>query len=225
MNFLQICQRTARESGLSSSVGSTVGQSGESQLIVDWCQQAWHDIQQAADWVWLQSDFSFTTSADQWAYLPTEIGLTRFKRWMPGTFRIYKTSSGQGTEQYLMGEDWPLFRDTYRFGAMASQTGYPSHFSIRPEDQAIVLGAVPDAQYTVSGRYLKSPETISGNSTVPTGMPEEFHMLIVWRALIEYGGYDAAAEVVARARGNYRSMYMKMAEQSLPQISLGGALA
>jgi hypothetical protein len=34
-------------------------------------------------------------------------------------------------------------------------------------------------------------------------IPTRFHNLIVWRALAEYGGFDAASEVFTRADRNY----------------------
>ncbi len=225
MTFLELCERAAVECGSSSVPTSVVSQSGEAQRFVNWVSQSWMDIQQAARWDWLQDDFSFQTTASDGDYTPTQAGITRFKTWVPDTFRIYLTADGQATEQYLIEQDWDWFRDVYLFGGQASQTGRPTQYAIRPHDRAIVLGDKPNGIYTVTGRYWKSAQTLAADADEPEGIPEEFQMLIVYRAMLKYAGYESAAEVLATARGEYRTMMMRMTEQCLPRLTLGATLA
>jgi hypothetical protein len=56
VNFLQICQKTALESGVSGTLSTTAGQIGSLGRIVSWCADAWIELQSLHDdWSWMRS--------------------------------------------------------------------------------------------------------------------------------------------------------------------------
>ena len=52
-------------------------------------------------------------------------------------------------------------------------------------------------------------------------LPARFHNLIGWRALREYGGFDAASEVYQRAEQNYSMGFSALAQSQLPRPGFG----
>src|SRR3990167_2151204 len=160
--FLQICQNVSRECDISG--GDTVptavtSQSGELQKVVKWVEQAWKELQEKSlDWRWMRSGFTVQTVAgtDSYAYgsvtdTLTVAAITRFSHWRISDDRdppkIYLTSSGVGTEGWLIYLDWDEFKWLYRKGTQ--NNGYPAHVTIDPQNN-IVLGPKPDGIYTVT---------------------------------------------------------------------------
>ena len=60
---------------------------------------------------------------------------------------------------------------------------------------------------------------------MPLGLPVRFHMLIVYRAMMKYGGYEAASEVMERGATENARMYAQLLSVRAPRMSFGGALA
>ena len=79
MNFLQICQRTARECSITGAINvpsTVVNQSGELRKIVDWCASAYLEIcNDKQNWKFLRSRFSLPTVAGKEEY-PIEESVT-----------------------------------------------------------------------------------------------------------------------------------------------------
>lgn len=228
MNFLQLSQRLRQEAGLTGSGPTTVvGQTGISKQIVDWINTAYIDIlSQHTYWHFMQDDFSFDLVASQRAYSITETGVTDLKNWKVndyGSFRIYLTSAGITNEQYLYPILWDDYRQMYLYGATRTAEGFPSYFSVQP-DKGLNFYLVPDSIYTVTGEYFKKPAELAADADEPL-IPDEFHMLIVWRALMLYAGFDAANEKYALGKNEYTKMLMRLEIDQLPQMTFGAPLA
>jgi len=202
LTYLQLVNRARQEGGVSgatlSSLGGTISQ--ETQRFKDWVNEAWREIQtHCASWDFMRSDFAFNTTAAVQGYAAASLSptpLTSFRNWKRDSFRAYLTATGAGDEGDLSFMDWEMFRDYYLFGNQRTVTGRPTFFSVKP-DKSLVIGPVPDAIYTVNGEYFRQAADLAGDTDVP-GITEEYHMLIVWRALRAYGLYESASEVVLR---------------------------
>jgi hypothetical protein len=224
MNFLELAKRLRQEAGLSGTGPSAVtGQTGESKRIVDWISEAWNQIQLSRkNWLWMRGSFSFSTSADDEDYTPAEAGIAaRFSMWDPHTLSIYRTASGLGSELPLPYLDYNTFIRIYHVGPRV--TGMPVCFTIG-NDRRLLLGPKPDGDYTVSGEYWRSIQTLSADSDEPE-MPAEYHMLIVFLALELYGLYDAAPEVIANAKSRQRFYRRALENNQLPMIEGADPLA
>lgn len=211
MNLLELAQETRERCGMQGAEGSpstVVSQTGEMKRLVNWVIDAWVDVQRQHAWNFMVGDFSFNTVAGTYVYPEAQCGLeanTSLSIWLPDTFRYYLTSAGASGEQYMSEWDYDEFRDVYEF--QLGQSGPPSEFAIRRKDRAILLGPNPDAVYTVRGQYRKAAERMAiADASEPTGLPEEFHLLIVHRARMKYAAYEAAPEVMEDARAEYKSM-------------------
>lgn len=219
MNFLELAQMVRQEAGVSGTGPSiTTGQTGEMKRIVDWTNNAWRKIQlKKQAWRWMRKSASCQTVIGTGSYPPRTSGgfnLARFDRWYSKTFRIYTTAIGLSDEQFLVPMKWDDFRDTYLVGTR--QTGRPLHYSIGP-DEAVYLGPVPSAIFTLVGDYKASVQKLVVNADIPE-MPEDFHMLIVWGALMSYGRYEAATEIYADAQNNYDEEMVLLENSQLPTV-------
>lgn len=230
MTRLQIVQRLREKiGGAGTGPTTTIGQTGESLRQVNWCDEAWLEIQAKSEqWAWMRNSFSFPTTSGKSAYLPTatagEALISDFSSWHDDTFRIYLTATGRSDEQFLVPWDYKDWRDTYNFNVQSTQLARPMVWAERPADRAILLGNTPDAIYTVTGEYQSVPTALTVDASVP-GLPAKYHMLIVYKAMMFAGSYDAAQEVYAEGRDSYDRMMTMLEADQLEQIHFGDPLA
>lgn len=209
MTFLQLCQKLAREVGASpaGNLPSIVtGQTGGLLQIVNWVAEAWNDIQLKEDWEWMRHGFTFETTIDDDTYPYSAISdatasaaITRFARWhlydAESPPKIYLTSAGIGTQTDLSPVTWEYFSRLYRTGTQAP--GHPAHIAVDPQKN-LVIGPKPNAAFTITGEYYRSPQTLAVDGDTPE-MPTRFHDLIFYKAMEKYAYYESAQEILARA--------------------------
>lgn len=234
MNFLALCQRTREKCGISGVGPSTVlNQTGEMLRVVNWVNEAWVDIQNAQpSWDWMRSEFSLPTVANKQAYAPvtdatildtvTGTPITAFNSWRPETLRVYDPALGLANEQFMLPWDYDRFRNFY--GYAVQPPGRPVCFSIRPRDKALLLGNTPDGVYTVRGEYQRDAQPMAADTDVPS-LPSEYHMAIVYGAMMKYASYESAPEVFADGDRNYRNTMFKLSINQLGPMNAGPALA
>jgi hypothetical protein len=226
--FLQLCQDLRREAGISGTdtmPAAVTGQTGEMKRIVEWIKRAYRDIQNLhPNWNFLSTEFTFQTIASTSTYTKSSVGLTELGTWAPETFRAYLTSTGVADEQELIyWENWHEFRDAYLIGPSRSNSGRPTAFAIKP-DKSIVFWPTPSAAYTIVGEYFKRAQELAANADEPL-FPQEFHDLLVWRAIVFYASHEAAPEVHAHGKIEYKRLLGGLRRDQLPGIKLGGAMA
>ena len=187
MNYLQICQRLAFESGTVQSKTLPASVTGQTALrllhVIDDAATAYNDIQNLhSNWRWLEGEFTGTLSASTARYTASgSFSLTRFAEWIHDSPRkrimsIYKVSLGVSDEGVLTFMPWDLWRETYDRGTQTDDR--PTHWTISPANEFCV-GPAPDVAYTLKGLYRKGPQTLAADSDEPE-MPSRFHNMI-WR--------------------------------------------
>ena len=229
MNFLQLVQRLRKECGVSGNgPTSVVGQTGTLDLLVNWTNSAWSEIQGLHDnWDFMRSPFSFEAAQGVGDYTTSGgpgvgASIPDLRYWHKETFRAQKTAFGLSDQQWLVEWDYQVFRDTYRFGVQTP--GRPVVFAVSPFGKALMLGSIPDAEYTITGEYQKLPADLVANDDVPS-MPEHLHMAIVYKAMQSYGMFESASEVVARGEAQYTRLINQLEREELPEVYLGDPLA
>ena len=211
MNLLQLTQAVKRESGMAGggplSVSTTVLQE---QRLFAWVNWAARDITLAReDWRFRRANATLASTTDQ-ANTAADFGLTDFASWKPAT-RFYKPSTyrvsdGLSMERELVWMDYDQFRKTYTIGTQTP--GMATNWTISPSEE-FLLGPAPDSAHFIRADYVRDYTDLVLDTDTPI-IPARFHMLIVWRALREYGGFDAASEVFQRADQNYNSMWPQL---------------
>jgi len=226
MTFLELVNRTKQECGISGADLSTVlNQTGEARRLVNWVSQAWADIQNARqDWDFMKQSVIFDTVAGKQSYLPgVDINITNFKKWENDSFRMYLKSAGIGTEitlsQYY---DHNQFRDFYLVGSRRLVTGRPIYVTIWP-DKSLYFGFIPNDVYTATAQYWIKAQILALDNDTPN-LPDDYHMLIVYKAMMKYGMFESAAEQIAAAKEEYAPMFSKLVADHTPYVSMGASL-
>jgi len=223
MNFLQLVRRLSQEAQIPGEGPSTVvGQTGENRSLVNWVNSAWEEIQMMQpDWLWLKGSFSFTTTENQALYTPAAMGISgRFSSWDLTSFRIYETALGENNSTELPFLDYPTYRSFYLTNTQAP--GRPVIYSVAP-NRSVYLGPKPnDTVFTIMGEYNKSIQTLVADNDVPE-LPSEYHMIIVYLALMKYARAEAAGEIYADAKEEFRKFKHRLSINQLPAVSMAGA--
>jgi hypothetical protein len=209
-----------------SGTGPTtvVSQTGEYKKVVDWIDAAYQDIQNIhANWRFLQSTFSFTMTIGTRDYTPAEAGISDLSKWKfeeYGDIRCYLIASDEQRLEYMT---WDDFRDHYLIGTSRTTSGRPSVFTIEPDD-TIDFDVLPDAAYTCVGEYFKTPDVLSGDTDIPL-FPSQYHLAIVYRAMMFYGADYAADEKYTHGYNEYRKIMRTLEHNQLHHFNWGAPLA
>lgn len=243
--FLLLCQRTAVECGVASDsailsvLPSVVGATGSLGRVVNWVNDAWTDLQMDRDdWEWMRSSVvlgagaQFPTVDGQASYaLGTDTGqvgieVEAFGKWADerGAFRCYPTGVGIRGEQELAVKSYEVWRRGYMLGTNRLSKTRPGIVAIGP-DQSVCLGPPPLAGYTITADYFIAPTLMVANDDRPYGLPSRFQMLIVYKAMEKYGGYESAPEVKQRGMEEGATMYAQLIRAREERPYFAGALA
>jgi len=244
MNFLEIVQRARRKCrivGVGATPTAVTGQNEEYSRLIDWCNEAWMEIQlHQPDWYWMRRRLLFPTVDGQPLYTLADLALNgvvydaqgaaspftaaTFGNWAPDQFRCNTTATGFADEQMM---DWiPNFdawRDSYLLGNMRETRTRPTVYTIGP-GLSVGLGFTPLAGYTIGGSfYLKASEMVLATD-IPA-LPTEWHMAIVYKTMMLYGASESAPEVYDDGENWYRDFLSRMLNQQLPMVETAPALA
>lgn len=225
MNFLSIANAVKEKCGVSgAAMASVTAQSGELLRIVNWVNDAYMDILgMYENWQFMLADFTFPTVSHQQSYTPVQAGAANFANWKTDTFRVYQTSLGFSNENYLGKQDYDDFRNLYQFGAQRTNYQRPILFAIDPAKN-LLLGPAPSAAgFTVAGRYYTVPTEMAASADIPI-LPAEYHRAIVFRAMMFYGAYEAAGEVLQLGEIEFNKILARLELNQLPQVDLGGPM-
>ena len=232
--FLSLCQDVGTDSGLISQQnkpGTVVGALGKWADCVRFTAQAWSAIQRSrTTWEFMRGDFSQALTPGKASYLPSELGIaSRFSRFANDitaqveTFRpmrCYDPALGEADSQNLIQispECWSMI-----YGRGEQTQMRPTEYALA--NGKLYLGGISDKAYTLVGQYWKAPQVLSLDADVPD-LPEHFHDIIKWRAIMFISGKDGAFTDRLVAQAEYSSMLRQLVtEQSRPVI-MGAPLA
>jgi hypothetical protein len=228
MNFLQLAQEVARESGTVPGEGrpaTVAGQTGRLGDIVRWTKQAWTDIQNyRSGWLWMMDEWEGDTVATQQRYTPVEMGIaSRFAEWHytdndnNSVTSIYLKTAGVSDVGSLVYVPFTDFYTNY-IARPEPTNGRPRVYSTDSQ-QRLVLSATPDGIYTLRGLYRKSVQVLAGDSDTPE-MPERFHSIIVDKALIYLGTNDESQAQLPMWDLRLRAKMSELERDQLPRANL-----
>lgn len=228
MNFLQLCQETARDSGTVAGVPNfttTVGASGRVLQVVGWVRDAYIDIQnERRDWLWMRRTFSAPLIIDQIEYTPAQLGITDWGSWLPDlpaegwyNLSIYETGQ-QAQEGSIQQIAYQLFRERYKRGVHAHNK--PTEWSVSPQG-LLMFGTKPDKAYVVQGEYRQKPQELALDADVPQ-MPSSFHRLIIGEAMRLMARSDEAFQVLVEKSQQYERLRNPLVNDQTPTASFGG---
>lgn len=225
MNFLQLCQRTVEKCGIArgTAITTVVSQSGKALQLINRVSEAWGDIQsQHRDWEFKRASTSFATVAGQASYTLAEAGTSNFGQWDKQSFRNYLTATGTPSEVFMDFIDYQSWKDLYQFSSNRTATSQPRDFTILP-NKSIGLGPVPLVGYTVTGDYFTGLIEMALDADTPS-LPTNYHMMIVYRAMMLYAPSDAASEIYQEGQTEFKKLMSRLESDYLPEITLSGPM-
>lgn len=223
MNFLQLCQRTAQEGGVSGQITSTQNQTGEARRIINWVNTAYREILNSDQFAFgfIRKEVHKQLIPSQGTYAQADLGITDLGQWDTETMRV-SINEDRSDETFVIGLRWPAFRDYWRFSTRRYTTSRPLNCAVNQETN-LEIGPVPDVAYWLTFQYLAVPSDLLADTDSPV-IPERWQMAIVWRALRHYGMFESAPEVVMRADAAYNEIVLRMTLDQAPQIVVGPPL-
>jgi hypothetical protein len=230
MNFLQLAQKVALESGTVPGDGQPVtvfNQTGRLAAIVRWTADAWLAIQNhRQDWRWMRGEFTSALSTGQSLYPPAILGIADFADWTmrearpeSNTLVIHDPAVGLADEGRLIQLDYETFYHTQRLGPPT--LGRPRFFAVTPGNE-LAFSPVPDKDYLIRGMYRKAPQVLQADADVPH-MPARFHDLIVYRALVSLGTHDESMGQLPIWMSEVTRRMSELERDQLPKVTLARA--
>lgn len=218
MNFLELCQRTRQECGISGGgPASVTGQTGVYVKLIAWVNDAWREIQQDhKDWLFMWDDFGFDTIVNTPEYTTTDLTVRDFSR---EPLVLYHKATGlddRGFIPYLKYADYKA-----RYADKNTPAARPICWTVTPKG-AIRLYPKPDDVYGVEGDGQLKIQTLVDNTDSPI-MPEQFHMAIVWLACKKWFDDQEATQRMNDMERNYLLLKDELLRDQLPQIDWGFA--
>jgi len=212
--YLQLVQQLQRDLGVTgAAIPAVTGQSSINEKLVNWIADADEFIQSLYwDWKFLWSEYSIATVAGNPApTVPSDLGV-----WDRESFWLDYTLATKKKLEYLDYYEW---RDSLGHGVKTNSK--PNYITIKPNN-SIILERPPDAVYTLTGEYWKTPARMTANADV-SAIPAQFHRIIVVQAKLWYAEeeeiptvYQAAqAELMGDEKGNLGLMD-KLKSHQLP---------
>jgi len=214
VTFLELCQHLRREAGV-SGVGPTAvtDQTGEYKRLVEWIKLAWLEIQQLRpDWRFMWASGAFNTVVGQADYTQGDLGVDA-DNFDLGSFVLTETN-GKRTLRYLSYREWKL-----HYGAETLTNNVPTIVTDLP-NESIRLTVPPDDVYPVTFDYYRAPQTLAANTDEPW-LPDRYHWLIVYKAMMYYAGYEDAKEVLVDATMRWNPLFDALETTQLPKIGFG----
>lgn len=224
MNFLQLVGRLRQECGVSGNDPTTVKNlQGEMLRLANYIKQAWIDIQTLhQEWQFMRQPISFVAVKGQGKYTSVEMLIDSFGQLDLSSFTIH-TLNDQSNEMILPFMEYETFKMMFLFGSRRTQQSRPMAFSMSPQ-MDFLLGPIPDAQYQILGEGWAMPTELKNDTDRPS-CPSQFHMAIVYRAMMMYGRYESAPEVYQSGEAEFNKIIARMAAHQLPRLTFGAPLA
>jgi len=119
--------------------------------------------------------------------------------------------------EYMDGLDfveWNLWNNYYE--ADVGNLSKPAQITETP-DRLTDLYPSPEKPYRIYFNYDRGPQELVLAGDVPD-MPEEFHTMIMWGAVLHYAEYDQNNALAARAARQYRKYKIRLENKCLPKL-------
>ena len=230
MNYLQICNDLHEKTGESGADLTTVSNlSGYQKRIANLVKDAWEEIQSLhTTWRFMRHEALPTIAADaqvidadDWVCANLSLNIDSYHK---NTFSIYLTATGISDETTLTYVPWERWKEYFGIQFDDGATNRPTHITIDPSDDTLLVGPVSNGAYTVSFAFNQVPVVFSSNSQEPN-IVKSLHKIIVWRALEMYGYHEESKHDIARGHKNYMKFLRRLQKRELPEITVGEPLA
>jgi hypothetical protein len=233
MTFLELCQKTGTDSGLISYqnipttvTGATGRWAGHRQLHRAGLVR--HSAKRGPTGSFLRASFSHALVIGQASYTPVELGIAeRFARFAVDApaagyqpMHCYDPAIGLADDASLYQispECWSMI-----YGRGPQTPTKPTEYALA--NGKLYVGSKPDKAYVLAATTWKAPQILVADSDVPD-LPDHFHDIIAWKAIMKISGKDGAFADRLVAQGEYSTMYRQLVAEQTRPITLADSLA
>lgn len=217
MTRLELVKRLMQEAGISfTGPSSTLAQTGENLMFVQYIDAAYAFIQGLHDnWFFLLSDVSVSLTSGTASYSPE----SDLRSWKTDDCRVY-SEVDYSDEQQMVYVPWATFKRGLLIGTNRTATGTPYYFST-DRDNKLWVSPVPDGAYTFVGEYVKAADKMTANDDEPL-FPEQYHMVLVWKAMLDAATKYGMSEKLAHATTEYARLLHELEMNQLPAVRFMG---
>lgn len=212
MNFLELTQKLRFHCGV-SGIGPTsvTGQTGEYERLVNWISDAWVEIQNLpGNWAYLWKQDTYNTVAGTMDYdILTNQNIKKIDK---QKVYAYDTAVGRAAIYRLQFMEYPVWVDRY-FTEDQTEQKKPEYFTILP-DHSMRLWPNPDGIYHIDLEGFQ-PATFLANDADEPAMHPQYHMAIVFYAMMTYAGYEFAPEIAQLGAQRWAKFYDEMKKHML----------
>lgn len=207
MNFNQLAGRVKRESGRSGpSPAGVLSATADDARIYAWVADAWRDLQnEPVPWRFMRRTCVSPLVIGKQDYSNLDLNIAEPRDWVPqgNDYRatLYEPAN-PASEWPLSFVPYEFFRRNYMTGQLAP--GVPMYWTIGPLGK-LYFAPTPDRAVTLRADYFRGPTELVNDADTPD-LPARYHMILVWMAMMQLSGMDAAPEVFARAAGNFATV-------------------
>ncbi len=207
MTFLEIAQKVARESGITTNGPATViGQQGGLGKVISWVLDSILDvINESNHWEFMWAEATSTTVVGKSKYLLGDLNASDLKH--TDTFRV-----GGVTLTYT---PWEMWKDTGRFRSLSPLVPY--QYTINPARE-VILFPTPQTPMVIELEYYKRA-VLPVQSTDQIIIPIEYQPIIVQKALMYYSVHEDDVGRYQQTQIEYERWLGLLFRDYTPQVS------
>ena len=223
MNFLSLCRRVFSEAGISGQLVSCENQTGEALRVVQWVAQGYADIleDQAMQWNFEHKNFTAQLTPNKGTYTFAELGVPLGVKWDTRSMRV-AANAGMSDETFLAHMAFSEFRNFWLFSSRRTVASRPLNVASDTETN-LRIAPLPEEAYWLDFQCEVRAAPLVRDGDTPV-FPERFHIAIVWKALREYGMFEAAPEVVSRADTNFQKAIFNLTLSQTEEVTAGSPI-
>lgn len=234
MEYIELVKRAIRYSGARIDAPSSVSTAtGLAADFVDYVNDAYRDIQmERPEWYFRMMPRELEISEqllDKGQKVkPSDIQAPASPSWnFVALYDIFIKESDKADDQPSSITFIPWNNCHNRWGRSEAQLdtnealeikGRPQRFTIAPNGE-MWLNPIPDKSYVMHFMGPNKVQKLCDDCDQPY-MPEEYHDMIVWRAVRDYAMYQQDAAMMEKARIRYLPLKKSLDAEYLPQITL-----
>ena len=222
MTFLELVERYLVECDVPHSPLTTLtGLTGELLRAKNWVSEAWMKIQSDnIAWRFRTVSTSHVVPINTIVQNPVEFAAGQLAEWKVSTMRIDPNGVGYSQSKPMKFIEWDIWQQ--REQLTAQNYGEPNAFTIRDSDHSLLVSpGASTSTCTLYFDYFRAAQKLTADVDVPIIPIRDFDMIIVYEAMIEYGYFDAAPEVLARAERQRRRLLNQLTDRYGPRITMG----
>lgn len=204
--YLELVQDLHREVGAAGTKPSTVlNLSGEADRLVGWIRSADRFVQlKYVNWKFLRGEYS----ADTVASTATAAKPANLKYWDFKTFFVIEPGS---TDRNPIES---VEYDKIKGEVLDTSEDIPWRVIIM-NDNNLMFDPTPDDAYTIEADYYNKPTLLAANSDISL-IPDEYHEIILGRAMILYANFENAPEIKDQGEEIYLEQLALLENDQLP---------